>query len=65
MFAGKDKEGENMTLKIVLDKGAFALERAHRTDAGFDIRTPYCFTLKAHSFLRLIRVFTLNAPKDI
>lgn len=36
-------------MKITLDNGAFAPERAHATDAGADLRTPYDFTLKAHS----------------
>ena len=32
-------------MKVLLDEGAFAPERAHDTDAGYDLRTPrdcYC-----------------------
>ena len=29
-----------MKIKIKLDDGAFAPERAHETDAGLDLRTP-------------------------
>lgn len=29
-----------MKIKIVLDEGAYMPERAHKTDAGFDLRTP-------------------------
>lgn len=32
-------------MKIKLDKGAFAPERAHTTDAGYDLRTPHAFYL--------------------
>lgn len=32
-------------MKIILDKGAYMPERAHKDDAGLDIRTPYAFTL--------------------
>jgi dUTP pyrophosphatase len=32
-------------MKVVLDKGAFMPERAHKTDAGLDLKTPVNFTL--------------------
>ena len=32
-------------MKIVIDKGAFAPERAHGTDAGLDLKTPFGFSL--------------------
>lgn len=35
-------------VKVQLDDGAYLPERAHRTDAGADIRTPVDFTLPAH-----------------
>lgn len=40
-----------MGLKIpfMLDKGAFAPEKAHRADAGFDFRTPRKFEIKRNS----------------
>lgn len=34
-------------MKIMLDKGAFMPVRAHKTDAGLDLRTPFAFMLKA------------------
>ena len=36
-----------MKVNIKLDKGAYIPERAHATDAGADIRTPYGFNLPA------------------
>ena len=30
----------NRTMKVKLDQGAFAPERAHKTDAGLDLRSP-------------------------
>jgi len=35
-------------VKVQLDDGAYPLERAHETDAGADIRTPFGFTLAPH-----------------
>lgn len=37
-----------MRLRAQLDKGAFAPVRAHATDAGFDLKTPKAFIIKAH-----------------
>lgn len=31
------------TIKVVLDNGAYMPEKAHSTDAGFDLRAPYDF----------------------
>ena len=38
----------SMTVKIKLDDGAYPLTRAHNTDAGADLRTPFGFTLAPH-----------------
>lgn len=38
MFVGKEKPKD--TIKVVLDKGAYAPESAHDADAGYDLRTP-------------------------
>lgn len=38
-----------MTMKIKLDKDAFMPERAHKQDAGYDLRTPLRFVLHPHS----------------
>lgn len=35
-------------MKVVLDRGAFAPERAHGTDAGLDLRSPKDITVPAH-----------------
>lgn len=35
-------------MKIKLDPGAFAPHRAHATDAGMDLRSPYYCVIKAH-----------------
>lgn len=32
-------------MKVVLDKGAYMPERAHKTDAGLDLKTPIPFSL--------------------
>ena len=45
--ADKDKVEQPMTIKTMLDDGAFLPERAHGTDAGEDIRTPYGFAIPA------------------
>lgn len=37
-------------MKIKLDYMAFLPERAHATDAGYDLRTPVDFVLFAHDF---------------
>lgn len=35
-------------LKVKLDEGAYKIERAYSTDAGYDLRTPIDFTVPAH-----------------
>lgn len=37
-----------MEISVQLDDGAFIPERAHETDAGADLRTPFGFTLGSH-----------------
>ena len=36
------------TMKVVLDPGAYVPERAHKTDAGYDLRTPVRVYLHPH-----------------
>ena len=36
------------TIRFKLDEGAYPPERAHGTDAGADLRTPFGFTLACH-----------------
>ena len=40
-------------MKIMLDAGAFVPERAHRTDAGIDLKSPVNRAIKAHSSVRI------------
>lgn len=40
-------------MKIMLDAGAFAPERAHRTDAGIDLKSPVNRAIKAHGSVRI------------
>ena len=35
-------------MKVMLDSGAFAPERAHKTDAGLDLRSPICIEVPAN-----------------
>ena len=34
-------------MKVMLDSGAFAPTRAHKTDAGLDLRSPICIEVQA------------------
>lgn len=40
-------------IKVVLDEGAYMPERAHKTDAGLDLRSPMDFTLEAGKSLKI------------
>lgn len=44
-FMGYEASG---IMEVALDEGAFEPVRAHRGDAGLDIRTPIDFTIRAH-----------------
>lgn len=35
-------------MKVMLDSGAFAPTRAHKTDAGLDLRSPICIEVPAN-----------------
>lgn len=37
-------------MKVVLDDGAFLPERAHDTDAGYDLKAPECVRILPHGF---------------
>lgn len=39
---------DNMVIKVRLDDGAYMPVRAHATDAGADLLTPFGFTLMCH-----------------
>ena len=45
---GVSQENAVVTMRIVLDNGAYMPERAHNTDAGLDLRTPYEVKIPAH-----------------
>ena len=40
-------------VRVQLDRRAYLPHRAHQTDAGADVRTPYAFTLPAHGSIRV------------
>ena len=37
-----------MKIKCVIDKGSYMPDKAHESDAGFDLRTPEYVTIEAH-----------------
>ena len=51
-------------MKIKLDKGAYMPERAHKTDAGLDIRTPVNFEVKAHSSATIDTGVHIELPEN-
>ncbi len=48
-FFWADKFGVDK-MKVKLDPGAFMPDRAHETDAGYDLRTPVCVTISPRGF---------------
>ena len=42
-----------MTMKVMLDKGAYMPVRAHKDDAGLDLRSPDTFIVKAGKSLKI------------
>lgn len=50
-------------MKVKLDQGAYLPERAHKTDAGADIRTPRAFTIHAHSDVTIHTGVHIQLPK--
>lgn len=51
-------------IKIKLDEGAFMPERAHATDAGADIRTPYEFIVRKHSSKQIKTGVHIETPHN-
>lgn len=51
-------------MKVKLDKGAFAIERAHEADAGYDIRTPIPIYLPAHGSAIVDSGVHVEIPKN-
>lgn len=40
-------------MKCVLDVGAFAPEKAHESDAGYDLKSPVCTVIGAHEAVKI------------
>lgn len=53
-----------MQMKVVLDDGAFKLERAHQTDAGLDIRSPIDMIVRAHNSAVIPTGVHVQLPPD-
>lgn len=51
-------------IRVKLDKGAYMPEKAHRTDAGYDLRTPYEFTVKAGDSATVFTGVHMVIPAD-
>ena len=51
-------------LKVMLDKGAYMPEKAHKSDAGYDLRTPYEFTVKAGGSATVFTGVHMVIPED-
>ena len=52
-----------MKLKYTLDKGAYAPERAHETDAGADLRTRYAFSMDPYGTAVIDTGVHIEIPK--
>ena len=52
-----------LTINVMLDEGAYAPERAHLFDAGFDLRTPVKVTVKAHGSAVIDTGVHIEIPK--
>ena len=51
-------------LRVKLDKGAYMPEKAHKSDAGYDLRTPYEFTVKAGDSAAVLTGVHMVIPED-
>jgi len=51
-----------MRVEYTLDEGAFVPTKAHRDDAGFDLRTPKAVTVYAHSSVSIDTGFHVAIP---
>lgn len=50
-------------MRVVLDEGAFEPVRAHKTDAGLDLRTPEDFIIRAHDHYVIDTGVHIEFPK--
>ena len=51
-----------MKIPVKLDKGAYMPEKAHETDAGYDIRTPHSFLLRRSDMVMVHTGIHVNIP---
>lgn len=51
-------------MRISLDKGAFAPERAHPTDAGLDLRSPISIVVHAHDSVNIDTGVHVEIPNN-
>ena len=51
-----------MKIPVKLDKGAYMPEKAHETDAGYDIRTPHSFLLRRSDMVMVHTDIHVNIP---
>ena len=52
-----------MIIDIKLDEGAFIPERAHKTDAGYDLKTPVCVEIPPRSSQKIDTGVHMMIPK--
>ena len=52
-----------MKIPVKLDKGAYMPEKAHETDAGYDIRTPHSFLLRRSDMVMVHTGIHVNIPE--
>ena len=50
-------------IKFVLDPGAYAPERAHEDDAGWDLKAPHPFAVFAHSHVAIDTGVHIQIPR--
>ena len=52
-----------MKIPVKLDNGAYMPEKAHETDAGYDIRTPHSFLLRRSDMVMVHTGIHVNIPE--
>lgn len=52
-----------LNIKVKIDHGAFMPEKAHSTDAGYDIRTPHEFTIRPHDMVLVHTGIHISIPE--
>lgn len=62
-FIGKMEAKKELRIKFKLDEGAYAPEKAHEWDAGFDLRTPKVVTVAADGWAEVDTGIHVAIPK--